>query len=188
MSKEKLEDKTIELLDKYLDADYTIFPMAPNKSSEEDIKELEENLGIKFPDEYILHLLGKDDEVLGNRGLSIEVKEEIWKRPKLYDVGEFWTFLYGLHTYTASKESATWMRLEVVGKEFLESTGLKAVPILKIIGDANVYCVDEKSQIVLYDHEQNSLEPLDMTFWDILEEELKELQSRKSNIVSKNRK
>ncbi len=80
MYKEKLKDKTIELLDKYLDSDYMIYPIAPNKSSKKDIEEVEKNLGIKFPKEYITHLLGEKDEILGDRGIYIEVKKTIWKR------------------------------------------------------------------------------------------------------------
>jgi len=179
-----MEDKTWELLDSNLDGDFRVLPMAPNKSSEEDVSDVEVRLGIKFPEEYKVHLLGNGDVVLGNRGIYIEVKEAVWERPKAFDVGPFWSFLYGLHTYTASKESEDWMRLEVVGKEFFANTGIKAVPILKVIGDADLYCVNESSLISIYRHEENKIEPTDMTFWEVLEFELKELKERKNRKIT----
>ncbi len=173
------EDRTLELMEKYLDGDYKVSPMAPYKSTIDDIKNIEKELGIAFPDEYIAHLLGENDEILGNRGVYIEVKEDIWRRPKLYDVAPFWSFMYGFHTFTACKESADWMRLDIEGKNFMEDTGIKAVPILKIVSDSNLYCVDENKQIVKYNHDENIVENTNMNFWEIFEFELQELSERK---------
>jgi len=181
------DDRTWELLKAYLDGDFRILPMAPIKTSEQDINDVEEKLGIKFPEEYKIHMLGNGDELLGTRGIYVEVLESIWKRPKTLDVGPFWSFLYGLHTYTACKESEDWMRLEVVGNEFLVNTGIKATPILKVIGDADLYCVDGSSQIVIYRHEENKAEPVKMTFWEVLEFELKELKERKERKIKESR-
>ncbi|TCD12113.1 hypothetical protein EZ449_03595 [Pedobacter frigidisoli] len=174
-----MEDRTIALMTKYLDGDYKVSPMAPQKSTIQDIKNVEKELDINFPDEYIAHLLGENDEVLGSRGIFIEVKEEIWRRPKLYDVAPFWSFLYGFHTFTAFKQSEDWMNLEFVGKNFFADTGIKAVPILKILTDADVYCVGENKQILKYNHEENLVEDTNMNFWEIFEFELKELRDRK---------
>jgi hypothetical protein len=145
-------------------------------------------LEIKFPEEYIAHLVAEGAEVLGERGLYIEVKEEIWPRAKPYDVGPFWSFLYGIHTFTASKESADWMRLEIVGKQFFEETGIKAVPILRIIGDANLYCVNKYAKIIQYDHEQNIVEEIGMNFWELFDRELNELKKRKEMKIKENKK
>ncbi|TPN86808.1 SMI1/KNR4 family protein [Aquimarina algicola] len=172
-------DKTIALLSKYLDGDFRVSPMSPERIQKIDIDSVEKDLGVRFPEEYVFHLLAKDAEILPERGLFIEVKEEIWERPKLYDVGEAWSFLYGIHTYTACQESEDWMTLSITGKEFIEETGIKAVPILKLIGDANCYCTDENGNIVKYNHEENIIEPTNMNFWEILELELKELKERK---------
>jgi hypothetical protein len=185
---EIMEDRTIEILEKYLDKDFRVSPMAPNKSTIDDIKSVENELNIKFPKEYISHLLAEGADVLSERGLYIEVKEEIWPRPKQYDVGPFWSFLYGIHTFTPSKESADWMRLEIAGREFIQETGIKAVPILKIIGDADIYCVNEKGEIVQYHHEENDVEEIKMNFWEIFENELKELKERKELKIKENNK
>jgi hypothetical protein len=75
------------------------------------------------------------------------------------------------------------MRLEIVGKQFFEENGIKAVPILKIIGDANMYCVNRTGKIVQYDYEQNIVEEIDMDFWELFEKELKELKERKERKI-----
>jgi hypothetical protein len=185
---EIMKDKTMEILEKYLDKDFRVSPMAQNKSTMDDINIVEKELNIKFPEEYIAHLLGEEADVLGERGLYIEVKEEIWPRPKQYDVGPFWSFLYGIHTFTPSKESSDWMRLEIIGKEFIEETGIKAVPILQIIGDADFYCANEKGEIVQYHHEENDVEKIGMNFWELFERELKELKERKEMKIKGNNK
>lgn len=174
-----MEDKTIEILEKYLDKDFRVSPMAPNKSTLSDLKEIENKLGVKFPDEYIVHLLADGANVLGERGLYIEVKEDVWPRPKEFDVGPFWSFLYGLYTFTASKESEGWMRLETAGQEFIDETGILAVPILQVIGDSDLYCANEDGKIVQYNHEENTIEDLNMNFWELFDRELKELRARK---------
>ena len=181
-------DKTMEIIEKYFDGDFRISPMAPNKSTIKEINEIEEKFGTEFPEEYIAHLLGEGAEILGERGLYIEVKKDIWPRPKAGDVGPFWSFLYGIHTYTVSKESDDWMRLEIVGEEFIKETGIKAIPILKVIGDADLYCVIENGKIVRYRHEENRLEEIEMDFWELFEKEIKELMERKEKKIEENNK
>ena len=183
-----MKDKTLEILGKYLDKDFRVSPMARSKSTIEEIKAIEKKLNVKFPEEYIHHLLAEDAEVLSERGIFVEVKEEIWRRPKQYDVGPFWTFLYGLHTFTTKSESEDWMQLEIAGKEFIESTGLNAVPILRIVGDADLYCVDESGKIMQYNHEEIALNEIGMDFWELLEKELKQLKERKQMMIDKNNK
>ena len=180
-------DKTLEIMEKYLDGCFRISPMAPNKSTINDINEIEEKFKIKFPKEYIAHLLAEGADILGERGLYIEVKEDIWPRAKVYDVGPFWSFLYGIHTYTASRESDNWMRLEIVGEEFIEKTGIRAIPILKIIGDADLYCVNENGKIVKYIHDENKVEEIKMDFWELFEKEIKELRERKDMKIKENK-
>jgi hypothetical protein len=75
------------------------------------------------------------------------------------------------------------MRLELVENDFFTNTRIKAIPILKVIGDADLYCVDESSQISIYRHEENKTEPTNMTFWEVLEFELKELKKRKESKI-----
>lgn len=87
--------------------------------------------------------------------------------------------MYGIHTYTACEDSEDWMKLSYVGETFIQETGIQAVPILTVIGDADCYCADTNGNIVKYNHEENDVEPINLNFWDIFELELKELRQRK---------
>ena len=94
--------------------------------------------------------------------------------------------MYGIHTFTPSKESADWMRLEIVGKQFIEETGINAIPILKIIGDADFYWVNENGEILKYNHEVNNVEEVKSNFWELFEKELEELKKRKESKIKEN--
>ena len=183
-----MEDKTLEILRKHLDKDFSVMPMAEKQSTIDDIIKIEKKLKIKFPGEYVAHLLAEGADVLNERGIHIVVKEEVWPRPKLYDVLPFWSFLYGIHTYTPREESEDWMKLETVGEQFIEMTGIRAVPILQIIGDANLYCVDGTGEIVQYDLGQNIVEKINLNFWELFEKELKELKERKEIKIKESKK
>ncbi|HEY0965481.1 MAG TPA: SMI1/KNR4 family protein [Candidatus Saccharimonadales bacterium] len=158
--------------------------MAEHASSVEDVRAIEKELGVKFPAEYVAHLTGGGSEgALEGKGVYIEVKEEFWPAPKALDVGPAWTMMNGLQTYTASKDSEDWMRLESEGKAFMERTGIRAVPILKALGSSIVYCVDEEGKIGLFVPGMD-LRPVEGTFWDIFEQELKALAERKEKMLA----
>jgi hypothetical protein len=130
--------------------DFMVYPMAHEKCTAEDVANVEKVLDIKFPQEYKAHILG---DVAG--GIQVEANEEVWLRKR--GGAAAWMFFSGLHTFSPSKDSEDWERLEIVGNDFMKETGLKAVPILKIFCDADVYCVNEKGEIVQFCHEGFSL-------------------------------
>ncbi len=167
-------DRTEDILNFHLDGDFRVFPMAEDGCRKIAMEEIGQQFGVKFPKEYLAHVCGKFP------GIYVEAKEEVWPRPQPYDVGPFWSFLYGIHTYTASDLSEEWMRLDAVGKQFQESTGKIALPILQVLGDADVYCTDQEGRLVRYLHEENRLEVVDRNFWEIFETEIQELVERKN--------
>jgi hypothetical protein len=172
-----MEDKTLDLIKEFdEDKDFMIYPLTPEECAVtlNDVEEIEKTLGVKFPDEYKAHILGKVP------GMLVEVIEDIWPRQK--GGGAAWKFFYELHTFTASKDSEDWMRLEIEGKKFIEENGLKAVPILKITHDADVFCVNEDGKIVQFKHEEGVLSEIKMNFWELLDYELKELKKRKEKM------
>lgn len=166
-------DETSAILGRHLDGDFKVFPMADTATSPGQLAAIGSKYGVKYPAEFVAHVCGRFP------GLYVEVKEEVWPRPEAYDVGPFWTFLYALHTYTSAPESDDWMRLDVAAEAFQRDTELAAAPILRIVGDANLYCVDPTGAIVRFDHETNELEPVKMNFWQLLEHETSELRARK---------
>ena len=166
------------------DADFIWYYLAPlNSATLADVQRAEESLGIKLPQDYIEHLTGEYP------GIFIEADENIW--PRTFKGGAFWWFLHSVHTYTVSSaenDIEDEMRLEVAGKDFMQKTGLKAVPIFSVLADADVYCADENGKIVQYSHEENTLTDTGLTFWQLFERELKELQNRKEKMVEKVKK
>src|SRR5687767_12958058 len=94
LPKHSASDQTEPILRRHLDHDFTIFPMAESLGQLAQVKAIENEFGIHFPPEFVAHVCGRFPGVL------IEAKESIWPRPKVLDVGPFWSFLYALHSYT----------------------------------------------------------------------------------------
>ena len=166
-------DQTEAILGRHLDADFTAFPMAEAKQSPDRLEAIGRKHGIKYPDEFSAHVSGRFP------GIYVEVKEQVWPRPKVCDVGPFWSFLYALHTFTCAAESEPWMRLDDAATSFRSETGLSAAPVLKVVGDADVYCVNERGELVQFKLETNELEAVRLSFWELFEREVRELRERK---------
>jgi len=167
------DDRTESILSRHLDADFVVRPMAERSAAPAQVQELGDRLGFRVPPELSAHLVGKFP------GIYVEVKEAVWPRPKQYDAGPAWTFLYALHTFTAAPESQPWMRLDEAAIAFQRETGLKAAPVLKVVGDPDLYCVTEKGRLARFLHQESRLEPVPLGFWDLLDREVGELALRK---------
>jgi len=168
----------MEILNRYLDKDFQVFPMAEGTASFDEVKQVGDKFGVVLPEEYVAHVCGQFP------GIFVEVKENVWPRAKEFDVGPFWTFLYAIHTFTPRSESEDWMRMDHVTQELCDATGQVAVPILRIVSDADYYCVNQQGEIVRYCHETDELEPVAMGFWELFEYEIKELKERKMKRVA----
>jgi hypothetical protein len=72
------------------------------------------------------------------------------------------------------------MRLDAAAESFQKDTGLVAAPILKVVGDADVFCADAEGRLVQFRHETNELEPVPLNFWQLFEREITELHARKA--------
>ncbi len=148
--------------------------MADMETNPTQIKSIGEQFGVRYPPEFVAHVCGKFP------GIYVEVKETIWPRPKEGDSGPFWSFLYALHSYTSAPGSEPWMRLGDAADSFQKNTGLKAAPVLRVVGDRDLYCVDPKGDLVRFHHEEARLESVPLTFWELFEREVGELAKRKA--------
>lgn len=167
-------DRTTEILESHLDGDFKVFPMANRAANRGDVVELESQYGFAFPSEFVLHLLGRFP------GVYVEAKESVWPRPKALDVGPFWSFLYGVHTFTPCKSSNDWMRIDLVADQIFEESGLRLIPVLKRVGDRNIMCFNSYGRLGEYWHETSEFKETDGTFWDVLEREVRDLVDRKN--------
>lgn len=165
-------DRTTAILERHLTRDFIVFPMAEQPSAASEVYTVAKSLGVSLPLEVVSHMSGRFP------GIFVEAKEEIWPRPKELDVGPFWSFLYGLHTYTVSRQTKEWMRMEAVGQRFKQETGLCAVPVLRVVGDANVYCVGKVGEMLRFDHELGTLDAVEGSFFEVFEREVAALVER----------
>ena len=152
---------------------YTVFACQGNEPSDEDIQAFEATIGFRLPDEF------REFTKSPLGGLYLEVKEEHWPRPQLYQVGPFWSFLYGLKVFGIAADIPEVLDIRLQTAE-LESAGYGGlVPCLQVIGDANMYCFNEAGEIVLWDREvPEESQPISETFSELLLKEIGELEDR----------
>ena len=153
---------------------FAIFACQGNEPTENDVAGFEDSIGFRLPDEFREFTMSP----LG--GLYMEVKEELWPRPKLFDVGPFWSFLYGLKVFGIAVDIPEMLDIRVQTLE-MEAEGFSGlIPFLQLIGDANRYCFKPSGEIVYWDHEAtDNLPTIDETFSELLLREIRELESRK---------
>jgi hypothetical protein len=168
------EDRTEAILAKHLDGDFIVFPMAEARCTPSDVEAVAKRVGVRFPLEFVAHVCGTFP------GIYIEAKEKVWPRPKPHEVGPFWSFLYAIHSYTPASQSDDWMRLESAAEALRSRTSVPAAPILRILGDADLYCVDARGDICQWSHETNDLTPVNLDFWSLFEREVADLRDRKT--------
>jgi hypothetical protein len=167
------KDQTEEIINQIWDNEkYYLVAAGKSAPSEDELTAFASQYGITLPSEYLAHASG----FWG--GLYLEVREEFWPRHKAYDVGPFWSFLYGLFTHALSDEAPEWMQLKVAADEF-RNMGHQVLPFLKIVGDADVYCFDAEGRILRWSHEEDTFERQDGTFFDVLRHEFLEMEDRR---------
>ncbi len=166
------KDTTKDIIDSIWCEEYFIVATREEAPSKSELKKFFKRRGIPLSKEFVAHATN----FWGS--FYLEVKEDIWPRANAGDVGPFWTFLYGMFVYTFSEEAPDWMKIEVAAKEF-EELGHNVIPILKVMGDADIYCFNAEGGIVRYSHEEDIFEPYNGGFFDLLKYEVNELESRR---------
>lgn len=172
-----VKDQTDEILRRHLDRDFNCVAGLDDAPTKHQLREVARKYGCKLPKDFVAHSTGK----LGS--IYIEVKEELWPRPKAYDVGPFWSFLYAIFVYGLSPKAPQWMNLDLAAAEFLEATGHSLIPCLKRVSDPDIYLFDTRGEIVRWSHEGDELRPFDGSFFKLLDLELGELRERKNHKV-----
>lgn len=158
---------------------YNAFACQGQEPSEGDIRAFEQIIGFSLPAEFREFTMSP----LG--GLYLEVKEELWPRPKEFEVGPFWSFLYGLYVLGISTDIPDWLDLRVQYQQFSEAGYPHLVPFMCRVGDANRYCFTNSGSIVEWDHEvPDEQAPVNLSFSDLLMREVRELGERKDRKVA----
>ena len=173
-----VKDQTEEIINLIWDrGKYCLVAAGDSAPTKKELKAFASAYGVTFPSEYLAHASNPWG------GLYLEIREEFWPRHKAGDVGPFWSFLYGVFVHAYSPEAPDWMQLRPAADEFKEM-GHRVIPFLKVIGDADVYCFDEKGKIQRWSHEEDTLEPYEGSFFDVLRYEFLELEDRRKKKVA----
>jgi hypothetical protein len=152
---------------------FNVFAAGTDAPSEADVEAFEQRIGFRLPQEF------RDFTRSELGGLYIEVREELWPRPKLFDVGPAWTFDYGFMVFGLSHEAPEWLHLRTQYEEFTADGATNLVPILKGVMDADRYCATPDGAIVHWSHEEpDDPSPIDESFSDLLLRQLAELEER----------
>jgi hypothetical protein len=157
--------------------DRTCYDVVAQQGSEPSLKDVaafEKKIGFAFPAEYrryLCHPLG---------GLIVEVHEELWPRPKAWDVGPAWSFAFGVYAYTLCSAAPDWLSMQTAWAEMCEQGHPELVPVLRVACDADPYCYTKKGKLVIWRHETpDEPDAFDGDFFDALAYELGELEQRK---------
>src|SRR5215475_9455465 len=153
---------------------YKVFSQQRAEPIMADIISFEEQIGFRLPlefREFAIHPLG---------GLYMAVKEELWPRARAYEVGEFWSFLYGLIVYSFSPQAPDWLQMSIAWRRLSDDGYPQFVPFLKVIGDPDPYCFTRDEKIVIWRHETpGEVELVAKSFSQALIFEIRELEQRK---------
>jgi SMI1 / KNR4 family (SUKH-1) len=171
-------DNVFQYFGKYDKRSFYVVACQGNEPSEADVAAFEADVGFRLPDEF------REFTISPLGGLYMEVLEELWPRPKLYDVGPFWSFLYALKVFGIAEGIPEWLDIRVQYKEFkIEGFG-DLVPFLQLAGDADKYCFDPAGRIIRWSHEEpENQEQEPITFSELLMREIHELEDRKDRKI-----
>lgn len=167
-----LED-VFDYFGEYDQRTFEVWACQGNEPSEDDLAAFEDEVGFGLPDEFREFTMSP----LG--GLCIEVRKKLWPRPKAYDVGAFWSFLYGVQVFGISEEIPEWLDIREQYREFRSEGFGELVPFLQLINDPDKYCFDAQGRIVHWLHEEpQKRRVLRTTFSKLLMREIHELEKR----------
>lgn len=172
-------EKVYEYFQHYDKQTYQVVACMGNEPSRQDIKVFEDQYNIKLPvdfREFTMSPLG---------GLYMEVREEIWPRAKMYEVGPFWSFCRGIIVYGIAEEIPEFLDIRVKTKELHDEGFTDFIPFLSVIGNGDeIFCFDRENKIVLLDHyTTGEAVPFEGTFPDCLMQQIEELEERKNRKI-----
>jgi hypothetical protein len=141
---------------------------------EADVAAFEAEVGFDMPPElreFTLSPFG---------GLYLAVREELWPRPKLYDIGPFWSFQYGLCIFGIAEDIPDWLDIREQYRRHKAEGHPDLVPFFKLVGSGDKYCFDSSGRVIRWAHEvPQSREEEKVTFSELLMREVRDLEARK---------
>jgi len=170
-------DDAFDYFRAYDKSSFTVVACQGSEPSEGDVADFERRVGFRLPEEF------REFTKSPLGGLYMEVREEVWPRAKEFEVGPFWSFLYGLKVFGIAVGIPSWLDIRAQFESFSADGGSGLVPFLQIVGDADRWCFDSAGGIVLWRHDDDERELESLTFSELLMREIGELARRKERKV-----
>jgi SMI1-KNR4 cell-wall len=155
------------------DSDFEAFGAGNDAPDDKRLDDAESFLKCKFPSVY-------RDFQKKYGGFYIHVKEEVWPRAKAYEVGPYWSFIYGFVVlgFGGNDIPDNLNILKATEKFRSEDQNSDLIPFLKELGSADYYCFTADGKIVFWNHEGERL-PQETDFCSLVLEKIKKLQTNK---------
>jgi hypothetical protein len=169
-----LED-LYDYFERYDASSYNVASCQGQEPLEEHVAAFERTAGFRLPDEFRAFTKSP----LG--GLYIEVKEELWPRATENDVGQFWSFLYGVKVFGIALDIPPWLDIRQRHAALRADGVTDLVPFLQRVADPAAYCFDPLGRIIDWSPQIPAEHPIvETTFSQLLLKELRELEDRKA--------
>lgn len=153
-----------------LNDDFNVLTSRHKPATPEQIHAFEHAVNLRLSDDVKEFLTG-----LGQ--LIVEVKEDVWARPKEMEVLPMWKFGYGFYVFGLSQEPGVpeWMTFDYYFDE--EETPVKGQQFFQRSGNSyRAYILDGKITIE-YDHYGEDTEPFEGNLFDFLLAEIEKLET-----------
>lgn len=149
-----------------------------NRPTEAEVTGFENEIGFRLPADIRMFMMS----TLG--GLYYAVREELWPRPKLYDVGPAWSFKYGFMVFGIGSDIPEMLDITIEYRKLAYAGYRNLVPIMAVCTDADRYCCDSEGQIYYWSPDApDSPELLDLTFPELLMQQITELDERRIKLM-----
>lgn len=150
-------------------ASYRVMASGASAFNESRMEEFERALGCALPDDFRSFTMSS----LG--GLYVEAREDVWRRPRA-NARPSWKDQFGLKVFGLAAPIPEWLDLreEILA---LPEEDADLIPFMARVGLAERYCFDLDHRIVRR-FSDGRREMLQVTFGELLERELSELQQR----------
>jgi hypothetical protein len=156
--------------------DTTTYEVCSQQGDEPTIRGVESFemlLGFRLPDEFrdfAVHPLG---------GLYMAAREAYWPRPKLYQVGPWWSFAYGFLVYSLSPQAPEGMRIGEAWQTMAQDGYPQYAPFFKLIGDPETYCFTSEQKIVAWSYgAADNPHEIPASFSEFLISQIRDLEER----------
>lgn len=153
---------------------WDVFAQSGDSPTDDQLDEAESALGFALPGQV------REFAASSAGGLVVQAKEELWPLPQPLDVGPAWSFWNGVYAFSFSDEAPDWLQVGSARSQMLQANPelTTLLPVLQIDCDSSWFVTDADGAIVrVWD---DGGEPLgyDGDFYDVLLEQLHDLEER----------